>query len=299
MSKKKQKKNVQLDAQKAEWLRRYRNKRTSAGYEHVVDAFHLWLRERHIPWLEVTRDHVQAYSDHLEAEGKAAGTRYGVLSTLTTFYEHLIEFDVYVKNPAKNVPRPVVSSESTRQAPSLEQCMAMNDLAAVGPDPREHLLFCLLFFNALRVEEALSLTLGALQHKNGRTVFQLIGKGSKPANVTLPAEPTVRVLEKVRSEMPDPNARVLPWTRHQANRIIQDLAQRAEIHDVHVTPHSLRHASITVGFERGMPTHEVQAMARHSNPQTTWRYFRGKDVASAHVTDGIASIATNPYGRTA
>jgi integrase/recombinase XerD len=257
-----------------------------------------WVRDRHIPPLEVTREHVEAYRDHLEREGKAAGTVYGALSVLTSFYDHLIEHDVVTKNPARKVPRPIVSDESSRQAPSLEQCMTMNDLAALG-DPREHLLFCLLFFNALRVEEALSITLGALQHKNGRTLFQFIGKGSKPALIALPEEPTLQVLERCRAGMTDPTQRLLPWDRHQANRLIQSLAVRANVRDIHVTPHSLRHAAITIGFDKGLTGSEIQAFARHSNPQTTWRYNRHKAEQATRATDGIAQLAVNPYARSA
>lgn len=288
-----------LDDHLRAFLLTYKSKRTQQSYEAQIRGYTRWLVARHIPALEVTREHVQAFADHLEAEGRAGSTIAGTLCTLTVFYEHLIEADLYTKNPAKKVPRPEVSNESTRQAPSLEQCMSMNDLAAIGPDPREHLLFCLLLFNALRNEEALQLTLASLQNKSGRTVYQFIGKGGRPAIVTLAEEPTLLALERCRTHLTVPTARVMPWSRHQTNRLIQDLAYRAGVRDVHVTPHSLRHAAITIGFDSGMQPHEVQAMARHTNPQTTSRYDRHKAQRATKVSDSIAGLAISPYARTA
>lgn len=290
---------VSLDTHLATFLAKQKSDRTRETYEAVLRVFARWLVASHIPALEVTQEHVEAYAAEMEKAGKAPGTINGALGTLTVFYEHLIRFDVYTKNPARYVDRPAVPAESNREAPSLEQAMDMHDLAAMDPDPRMHLVFCLLFFNALRNEEALQFSLAKLQHKNGRTLYSFIGKGGLPARVTLADVPTLQALDRVRPLLTDPTGPVFGWKRDKLNRLIQSLAERADVRDIHVTPHSLRHAAITIGLDKGMSFDEVQAMARHRNPATTQRYDRHRVERAARVSDGIAGLAIDPWAQTA
>ncbi|MEO7860250.1 MAG: tyrosine-type recombinase/integrase, partial [Nitrospirales bacterium] len=44
-----------------------------------------------------------------------------------------------------------------------------------------------------------------------------------------------------------------------------------------ITPHSLRHSAATIALERGAPIHQVQAMLRHAEIQTTMLYTHNKE----------------------
>ena len=44
-----------------------------------------------------------------------------------------------------------------------------------------------------------------------------------------------------------------------------------------ITPHSLRHSAATIALERGAPLHQVQAMLRHAEVQTTMLYTHNKE----------------------
>ena len=44
-----------------------------------------------------------------------------------------------------------------------------------------------------------------------------------------------------------------------------------------ITPHTLRHSAATIALERGAPLHQVQAMLRHAEVQTTMLYTHNKE----------------------
>lgn len=64
--------------------------------------------------------------------------------------------------------------------------------------------------------------------------------------------------------------------RHAADRTVKRLARRAGIAR-RISPHGLRHSSITCALDAGVALHDVQEAASHADPRTTMRYGRGRD----------------------
>jgi site-specific recombinase XerD len=54
--------------------------------------------------------------------------------------------------------------------------------------------------------------------------------------------------------------------------IVRDLLDAAGIVDRRKSTHSFRHSAITAAIRHGAGLLDVQAMARHSSPNTTMRY---------------------------
>jgi integrase/recombinase XerD len=75
--------------------------------------------------------------------------------------------------------------------------------------------------------------------------------------------------------------------RHAAGRIVRTTARRAGI-GKRVTPHTLRHASIT-SLDAGVPLRDVQEAASHADPRTTMRYDRGRGSLDRHATYIVAA----------
>ena len=65
------------------------------------------------------------------------------------------------------------------------------------------------------------------------------------------------------------------------------LARDAAI-PVHLTPHGLRHAAITIGLDAGVSLRDMQDVARHADPKTTRRNDRSRHALNRHATDAIA-----------
>jgi hypothetical protein len=77
--------------------------------------------------------------------------------------------------------------------------------------------------------------------------------------------------------------------RHQAARVVRRLARHAGI-DKTISPHSLRHSSITTALDAGVPLRDVQEAASHADPRTTMRYDRARRSLDRHATYIVATF---------
>ena len=90
----------------------------------------------------------------------------------------------------------------------------------------------------------------------GHWVLHSVGKGNKPATMPLTV-PVLRVLEACRGERTDGPLVLRPVSgkpidRRDRSRMVAWIAKAAGI-PRHISPHSLRHASITNALDAGVP----------------------------------------------
>jgi site-specific recombinase XerD len=64
-----------------------------------------------------------------------------------------------------------------------------------------------------------------------------------------------------------------------------------------ITPHSLRHSAATIALERGAPIHQVQAMLRHAEIQTTMLYTHNKERITNAAEHRIPDFTAPPDTR--
>ena len=57
-----------------------------------------------------------------------------------------------------------------------------------------------------------------------------------------------------------------------------------------VTPHLLRHSSITNALEAGASLRKVQDLARHSDPRTTMHYDRNRTSLDDHAVHSLVAF---------
>ena len=163
--------------------------------------------------------------------------------------------------------------------------------AGLGP-PLEHALISLLALNGLRVSEATGADIEHLGLERGHRTLTITRKGGKV--VTIPLAPrTARAIDLAIGERTDGpvflagDGRRLD--RHGAGRVVRRTARRAGIGKA-VTPHTLRHASITAArLEAGVPLRDVQEAASHADPRTTIRYDRARGSLDRHATYIVAA----------
>jgi len=65
-----------------------------------------------------------------------------------------------------------------------------------------------------------------------------------------------------------------------------------------ITSHSLRHSAATIALERGAPLHQVQAMLRHAEVQTTMLYTHNKERITHAAEHRMPDFTAAPAGET-
>lgn len=271
----------------AGWLLGFGSTNTRDAYARDL---HKWLdfaTAADLDAFDAKRAHVDGWVRTLEAEGLAASTIARRIAAVASFYEYAVDEDHIVRNPAAKVKRPKVSDVSNTSAPDKGELSAM--LEAAADSPTDQLLVLLLALNGLRVSEAIALDIEHIERLDGHTIATVTGKGGKVDHVPLPPR-TVAAIESLGIESGPLllNASGARMDRHAAAYVIERLARAAGL-DKKITPHSLRHAAVTVALAAGVPLHRVQDMARHADPRTTRRYDRARGNLDNHAAYTVAT----------
>jgi integrase/recombinase XerC len=210
------------------------------------------------------------------------------LSSVRSFFEHLMRTGVVSQNPSAQLASPKLR----RKLPRFLSAEAMQEVVEAPAQQqrlreverlRDSLILELLYGCGLRVSELASLDLGQLATENGE--LRVLGKGRKERIVPLGSK-AAQALEGYlaeRAELRHPktgalDARALLLGRlgkRLGVRRIQDLVRRygalgAGTPDLH--PHALRHSCATHMLEGGADLRAIQEMLGHSNLSTTERY---------------------------
>ncbi len=144
----------------------------------------------------------------------------------------------------------------------------------------------LLGINALRASEAASVKIEDYADTlRGYRVLHLVGKGNKPATMPITV-PVLRVLEACRGQRTSGPLVLRPVSgspvdRRDVYRMVTRIATAAGI-PRHISPHSLRHAAITIALDAGVPLRDAQILARHADPRTTEHYDRARGNLDRH-----------------
>ena len=165
------------------------------------------------------------------------------------------------------VRRPQVDYESHAVALDRNELGALLVAAGLGP-PTEHALISLLALNGLRVSEATGADIEHLGLERGHRTLTITRKGGKI--VTIPLAPrTARALDLAIGERTGGQLFVAAdgrrLDRYGAGRVVRKTARRAGIGKL-VTPHTPRHAFITVALDAGVPLRDVQEAATPEGP---------------------------------
>jgi len=257
--------------------------RTKDSYQHTLTAFRSFSAG--VDDTQVTRRHLEAYRAVLEASGRSVSTIRRVLATLSSYFSFLVADGILDRNPMATVRRPRDQQASPRRALAVaefQQLMDSLDLTTtIGL--RDRALVLLLVVQALRISEALALTVEDLDEELGHKVMTIHGKGGKVVRVPLAAETwsaiTTWLAHAGIEEGPvllgvRKGGHVLhgqPWTRSSAHRRVRHLADKAGLDRI-VHPHLFRHTAATTALMAGVPLHQVQDLLRHASPETTRRY---------------------------
>jgi integrase/recombinase XerD len=264
---------------------------TRDAYQQDLRTFVAWCQIQQVEVFRVSPTHIELFARWLEQRGAARTTIARRLSTVAGFYRYCVEEEFLAFNPASNVRRPKLRSESTINGLDRNGLGAFLVQAGFAGG-RDHALACLLALNGLRVSEALNCDIDDLGLERGHHTLRVVRKGGQ--TVTAPLAPctarTVYLAAGERTQGPiletDEGERM---NHHQAARVVRRLAKQAGIDKV-ISPHSLGHSFITVALDAGVPLRDVQKAASHADPRTTMRYDRARRSLDRHATYIVATF---------
>jgi site-specific recombinase XerD len=289
----------------AAWLGAYRSAHTRTAYRRDLTntgpvgalGFLPWCAARGIDPLAAGRAHVDLYARELEEVlGAAPSTVARRVAAVSSFYAYLASTtDLVSRNPCTDVRRPPAGSDS--QATGLDRDEVRALLATARTDsPRAHALVAVLAGNGLRIGEALAADVADLGHERGHRTLRITRKGGKKAVVPL-APPTVSALDTYLAGRQNGPLFATRTGRRLDEpyvwRLLRRLAADAGITSSGtISPHSLRHAFVTLALDAGASLRDVQDAAGHADPRTTRRYDRARHNLDRHPAYALASLLT-------
>jgi site-specific recombinase XerD len=286
---------TRLDDERARFLGRSTSEPTRRTYEQDLRHFFKWLGcLEGIPSLEeVTRvswREIVAYRDHFYGHHAPLSLTTGArrLSVLKSFYEALMSARVVAQNPVSGISRPRAPEEGRTAGLTPED---VNRILALAPRgtlraDRDRLFLGFLFFQWLRISEAVRLRTDDLALEQGIPVLYVRQKGGKERKLALRRElydltretatrhkltgflfPTLSKGHSEERAISKDGARRLIW---------RPAVLRAGFDPEEITPHSARVSGITAALLQDVPLQDVQDFAGHQRPDTTLRYFRAR-----------------------
>lgn len=272
---------------------------TKVAYRVSVGKFAAWLDQERPG--EITSAVIRQWRDSLQ--GKPA-TINRHLSAVRSFFAWLVESGLLATNPAAGIRgarRRGTSKSHRRDELTAGEVKAVLDTC--NPDTltgaRDRAIIALMAYTGVRAVEIHRADVGDLRTKDDRLVLRVQGKGrqEKDEFVVLPApaeEAVHRWLSLRPGKVTDPlfvslsnRNRGKRMSRAAIRAMVKSRYRKAGVVGEQKTTHSLRHSAISNAIRHGATPPRVQAMARHSNVNTTLIYYHETERTSAPAEDLI------------
>ena len=285
-----------LDAQAAE-AGAARN--TLLAYGRDLVDFSDWLAEAGLDLISVSREGVEDYLSHCDAEGLARATRARRLSSIRQFTRFALDEGWREDDPAGRIAGPGRVQRLPKTLERAEVQAMLDALPHLGRNDIERarnlVLVELIYATGMRVSELVTLPVSACR---GDPALLLIrGKGGKERMVPL-SEPARQALAgwlRLRDNAPtdSPLGKLVHgrggrWlfpapskeghmSRQAMNALLGQLAIAAGIDPARVSPHVIRHAFATHLLEGGADLRAIQTLLGHADLGTTEIYTHVMD----------------------
>lgn len=280
---------------------------TLLAYGRDLKDLSAWLSRRGGSFATMTREGVEDYLTHCEAQGLSAATRARRLAAIRQMTRFAYLEGWRTDDPALRLSGPARARRlpATLAQDAVSRLLAAAAETGTAPADRARALCLveLLYATGLRVTELVSLPVTAAR---GNPEMMLVrGKGGKERLVPLSAPSRAALAAwlslrdagdeaAVRDRKAPPSRFLFPaggkaghLSRIVFHRMLKDIAARAGLPLEAVSPHKLRHAFATHLLEGGADLRVIQTLLGHADIATTEIYThvvedRLKDLVFAH-----------------
>jgi site-specific recombinase XerD len=167
---------------------------------------------------------------------------------------------------------------------------------------RNRTLLRLLLYNALRVDEVISADTTDLGRQPGRArvhaTLAITRKGAVRSVIALAPSTSTALARYLAARTFDKDSRNAPLLATRTGgrlsqktiwELVRRTARQAGVAEWdRLSPHSLRHTSITLALDAGTPLRDVQDFAGHRDARTTRRYDRSRENLDRSPTYKVA-----------
>jgi site-specific recombinase XerD len=272
------------------FLARYRGS-TLLAYRHDMLTFVWWCADRQLDPLTGERPLLELYVRWMEGRQLAAATIARRFGTVAGFYKYAV-IDGHVQaDPTVAVTRPRIAWEGQRRTVLHPLEYAALLTAARHDGPQSHALVALLGMLGLRISEACGADITDLTYQSGYELLNVMGKGSKPAQIPLPVPVLRAVRDAINGQQAGPILRNYAGNRMTPASAAGRLRRLTKIIGLEhpISPHSLRRTFCTAGLISGVPLRDMQYAMRHSDSRTTLRYDMSRANLDRHAAHPVAA----------
>ncbi|MYM54014.1 site-specific tyrosine recombinase XerD [Thalassovita mangrovi] len=264
---------------------------TRLAYARDLKDFAGWAARRPVEFARVSRDQIESYLVHCEAQGLARSTRARRLSAIRQLFRFAFEEGLRQDNPAIQISGPGRDKKLPKTLSEEEVDRLLAAAKTTGRSAADRLrnscLMEVLYATGMRVSELVSLPVSAA--RGDPRVLLILGKGGKERMV--PLSPPARAMlaewlqtrdaaeEEARKNGQPASRYLFPsrgklghLTRHRFFQIVKELAVAAGVSPDKVTPHTLRHAFATHLLANGADLRAIQTLLGHADVATTEIY---------------------------
>ncbi|MEQ6247893.1 site-specific tyrosine recombinase XerD [Sulfitobacter sp. HNIBRBA3233] len=264
---------------------------TLLAYGRDLKDFDSWLAGQARDFIAATREDVERYLVHCDAQGLAKSTRARRLSAIKQLYRFAFEEGLRSDNPAIQISGPGQDKRLPKVLSVEEVDRLLIAARETGRGTHERVrntcLMELLYATGMRVSELVGLPVSAA--RGDPRLLLILGKGGKERMVPLSPDArdalaawlSLRDAEDAAAQArKQPASRFLfpsrgkagHLTRHRFYMLIKEIALAAGVPPTKVTPHTLRHAFATHLLAGGADLRAIQTMLGHADVATTEIY---------------------------
>lgn len=265
----------------AAWLASFDSPHTRDAYSRDM---RLWIRfcdEIDVDPLNALRVHIDAWKqrdcDFTSGHKPSVSRR---LSAVSSWYEYLVHEEVLDRSPAAHVKRPPVDKRHSSTF-GLDEDEARAVIEAAGEyGLRELAVVATLMMTGIRRSELTAADVDDLGHERGHYTLDVTRKGGGVQRIPLVPAAVAAIEAYLAGRTSGPLITTKTGARvsgHQILRIVRKVAIAAKVpHAEKVSPHSLRHAFVTLSMDAGAMVEDVQDAVGHKSLDTTMRYKRNR-----------------------
>lgn len=254
----------------------------------------------------VEKTNIESFMIKLSNKGLAASTRARKISSIKSFYKFLFEEKLRKNNPTLQIKQPklpnklpkILSESDVEKMLEVAKNIGKNDSEKI----RNQCLLELLYATGMRVTELLSLPVSVANHNS--EMLYITGKGGKERLVPLSTDAQKclrnwlsewdKIAKLQKKKNGEETIYLFPsksktghLTRIWFYKLIKEIALKASLNPMVVSPHTLRHAFATHLLANGADLRVIQTFLGHSDISSTEIYthvltHRLKDLIEKH-----------------